>query len=249
LAGQEELLRNDAARQQKLAGVAASLEAFRARVQRGLAEASFEQRRQLVLLLVDRVIVKDAGFEIRYVLPTAPEREHVRFCHLRKDYFWHPPLAFPSGCAGRNLSASSAHGIERHDGALEMQGVEQLGNGGDLVRLTIDLALAERQPAPAPLRWYSSRCATGTLTSSAQALTRGSGPCSWRRLPERRRVLPSIATTARSTPAASDCAHFAKQASNASGSINMKTRRNVSCEGMPFGRAKTGFSQACLLHP
>ena len=37
LAGQEELLRNDAARRQQLAGVAASLEAFRARVQRGLA--------------------------------------------------------------------------------------------------------------------------------------------------------------------------------------------------------------------
>jgi site-specific DNA recombinase len=90
LAGQEELLRHDAARQQKLAGVAASLEAFRARVQRGLAEASFEQRRQLVLLLVDRVIVKNAEVEIRYVLPTAPESEHVRFCHLRKDYFEHP---------------------------------------------------------------------------------------------------------------------------------------------------------------
>jgi len=90
LAGQEELLRSNAARQQKLAGVVASLEAFRARVQRGLAEASFEQRRQLVLLLVDRVIVKDAEVEIRYVLPTAPESEHVRFCHLRKDYFQHP---------------------------------------------------------------------------------------------------------------------------------------------------------------
>ena len=90
LAGQEELLRSNAARQQKLAGVVASLEAFRARVQRGLAEASFEQRRQLVLLLVDRVIVKDAEVEIRYVLPTAPESEHVRFCHLRKDYFNHP---------------------------------------------------------------------------------------------------------------------------------------------------------------
>ena len=89
---------------------------------------------------------------------------------------WHPPLAFPSGCAGWNLSASFAHGVERHDGALEMQGVEQLGDGSDLVRLAVDLALAERQPLITPLRWYSSRCATGTLTSSAQALTRCSGP-------------------------------------------------------------------------
>ena len=90
LAGQEELLRNDAARQQELAGVAASLEAFRARVQRGLAEADFERRRQLVMLLIDRVVVTDADVEIRYVLPITPESEHVRFCQLRKDYFDHP---------------------------------------------------------------------------------------------------------------------------------------------------------------
>ena len=51
--------------------MAASLEAFRARVQHGLAAASFEQRRQLVLLLIDRVVVTDAEVEIRYVLPTS----------------------------------------------------------------------------------------------------------------------------------------------------------------------------------
>jgi site-specific DNA recombinase len=89
LAEQEEQLRSDAARRQQLAGMAASLEAFRERVQGGLAQASFEQRRQLVLLLIDRVIVTDAEVEIRYVLPTSPDSEHVRFCHLRKDYFRH----------------------------------------------------------------------------------------------------------------------------------------------------------------
>jgi site-specific DNA recombinase len=90
LAGQEELLRNDTQRQQQLACVAASLEAFRARVRHGLAEATFEQRRQLVMLLIDRVVVTDADVEIRYVLPTSSESEHVRFCQLRKDYFQHP---------------------------------------------------------------------------------------------------------------------------------------------------------------
>jgi site-specific DNA recombinase len=90
LAGQEQQLRNDTLRQQQLAGVAASVEGFRARIHRGLADATFEQRRQLVLLLIDRVIVTDAEVEIRYVLPTSPESEHVRFCHLRKDYFDHP---------------------------------------------------------------------------------------------------------------------------------------------------------------
>ncbi|HET6519094.1 MAG TPA: recombinase family protein [Geminicoccaceae bacterium] len=102
LAGQEEQLRTDAARQQQLAGVAASIEAFRARVRHGLAAATFEQRRQLVLLLIDRVIVTDAEVEIRYVLPTSPESEHVRFCHLRKDYFDDPhPLVAERDVGGR----------------------------------------------------------------------------------------------------------------------------------------------------
>ena len=99
LAGQEEQLRCDAARQQQLAGVAASVEAFRARVQRGLAEATFEQRRQLVLLLIDRVVVTDADVEIRYVLPTSAESEHVRFCHLRKDYCLSRPTGRVRGLA------------------------------------------------------------------------------------------------------------------------------------------------------
>src|SRR4051794_23269232 len=37
------------------------------------------------------------------------------------------------------------HSIERHNGAVELQGVEQLGDGGDLVRLAVDLALTEHQ--------------------------------------------------------------------------------------------------------
>src|SRR3954452_18154357 len=39
----------------------------------------------------------------------------------------------------------ASHSVERHDAAVEMQGVEQLGDGGDLVRLAVDLALAEHQ--------------------------------------------------------------------------------------------------------
>src|SRR5689334_1223236 len=120
LAEQEEQLRHDAARRQQLAGVAASLEAFRARVQRGLAGAGFEQRRELVLLLVDRVIVTDAEVEIRYVLPTSPESEHVRFCHLRKDHFiavvvpigrvWRDAtFAVEGGVAGECLNEPAPH--------------------------------------------------------------------------------------------------------------------------------------------
>ncbi|MDP9382246.1 MAG: hypothetical protein M3Q29_19310, partial [Chloroflexota bacterium] len=50
----------------------------------------------LVELLIDRVIVTDGDVEIRYVLPTSPGSEHVRFCHLRTDYFYaahHPVVA------------------------------------------------------------------------------------------------------------------------------------------------------------
>ena len=104
LAGQEEQLRSDAARQQQLAGMAASLEAFRERVGRGLDRADFEQRRQLVLLLIDRVVVTDAEVEIRYVLPTTPESEHVRFCHLRKDYLDQPALGQDGKAAGAGLA-------------------------------------------------------------------------------------------------------------------------------------------------
>ena len=119
LAGQEEQLRSDAARQQQLAGIAATLEAFRGRVQRGLAQASFEQRRQLVLLLIDRVVVTDADVEIRYVLPTSPESEHVRFCHLRKDYF-HGPMR--ADCLTQDGRAVGAARQEIADLAFDLGG-------------------------------------------------------------------------------------------------------------------------------
>jgi site-specific DNA recombinase len=54
-----------------------------------LDNASFEPKRQLVELLIDRVIVTDTEVETRFVIPTHPSSEHIRFCHLRKDYFHH----------------------------------------------------------------------------------------------------------------------------------------------------------------
>jgi len=61
-------------------------------IQPTLAQLNFAQRRQLVELLVDRVIVDDDKVEIRYVIPTGPQGEESRFCHLRKDYFDRPTL-------------------------------------------------------------------------------------------------------------------------------------------------------------
>lgn len=76
-------------RQAAVAGLATSIDAFCQRVQASLTNATFEQKRRLVELLIDRVIVTHEEVEIRYVIPMHPRREHVRFCQLRKDYFYH----------------------------------------------------------------------------------------------------------------------------------------------------------------
>src|SRR5918997_1336316 len=80
-------LEAQADRRAELAGWAASAADFCQRVRAGLAGADFAQKRQLVELLIDRVVVADGEVEIRYVIPLRPECERVRFCHLRKDYF------------------------------------------------------------------------------------------------------------------------------------------------------------------
>jgi site-specific DNA recombinase len=51
-----------------------------------LEHATFTQRRQLVELLIDRVVVTENEVEIRYVVPTRSEGSHIPFCHLRTNY-------------------------------------------------------------------------------------------------------------------------------------------------------------------
>ena len=74
-------------RQAELIQLSSSIEDFCRRIQAGLADATFEQKRTLVELLIDRVLVANGEVEIRYVVPTHPRSENIRFCHLRKDYF------------------------------------------------------------------------------------------------------------------------------------------------------------------
>jgi site-specific DNA recombinase len=71
--------------------VAGGIEAFCQTVRAGLATASFAQRRLLVELLIDRVVVTNDKVEIRYVLPTSPDGPHPSFCQLRKDHLDRPP--------------------------------------------------------------------------------------------------------------------------------------------------------------
>jgi len=51
------------------------------------SRSAFEHKRQLIELLIDRVVVTNEEVEIRYVIPTSPNSEHTRFCHLRANYF------------------------------------------------------------------------------------------------------------------------------------------------------------------
>jgi site-specific DNA recombinase len=57
------------------ASLAEGIEAFCERVQRRLDQLTFAQRRQLVELLIDCVIVSDRTVEIRYVVPTSQKGE------------------------------------------------------------------------------------------------------------------------------------------------------------------------------
>src|SRR4030095_10223719 len=84
---QAQQLSEQADRQSHAAGLAASTADFCRRIEAGLAAATFEQKRQLVELLIDRVVVTKDEVEIRYVIPTSPAGEKMRFCHLRSDYF------------------------------------------------------------------------------------------------------------------------------------------------------------------
>jgi site-specific DNA recombinase len=93
IAEQARQLEANVGRQDELAALVQSIEAFCQRVQQGLVQATFEQKRQLIELLVDRVVVTEEEVEIRYVIPTSPRSEHLRFCHLRLDYFHLPPTA------------------------------------------------------------------------------------------------------------------------------------------------------------
>ena len=83
---QERELGQQAERRNELSGMVSRVEDYCRRVSEALAGATFEQKRRLVELLIDRVIVTGAEVEIRYVIPTSTSGEHARFCHLRTNY-------------------------------------------------------------------------------------------------------------------------------------------------------------------
>ncbi len=72
--------------QAELAQAIGHMTTFCERVSASLATATFAQKRQLVELLIDRIVVTNEEVEIRYVIPTSPRSEHIHFYHLRIDY-------------------------------------------------------------------------------------------------------------------------------------------------------------------
>jgi site-specific DNA recombinase len=68
-------LEAQAQQQIETAQLARHIESFCQRLQPALDHLDFAQRRQLVELLVDRVIVDDDKVEIRYAIPTSPKGE------------------------------------------------------------------------------------------------------------------------------------------------------------------------------
>ena len=83
---QQQQLDQHADRQNQLAGLAQSVDSFCQRIRQGLELAGFEQKRQLVELLIDRVLVTGTDVEIRYVVPISPAGEKNHFSHLRSLY-------------------------------------------------------------------------------------------------------------------------------------------------------------------
>jgi site-specific DNA recombinase len=91
-------LEAQAQKQLNVAALANGIEEFCQRLQPTLDKLDFAQRRQLVELLIDRVVINDGQVEVRYVIPIGPAGEKVRFCHLRKDYFTPEPPRINRHC-------------------------------------------------------------------------------------------------------------------------------------------------------
>jgi site-specific DNA recombinase len=76
-------LQSEAESQLQLAELVTSAEALCERIRAGLEHAGIEEKRRIVELLVDSVVVQDGDVEIRYVVPLTRAAERDRSCQLR----------------------------------------------------------------------------------------------------------------------------------------------------------------------
>jgi len=97
--------------------LAQGIETFCQRLHATLDDLTFAQRRHLVELLIDCVIVNDAQVEIRYVVPTGPKGETTPFCPLRLDYLDRPTLLVDAYHLSRRQFGQIGHQAFRVVGA------------------------------------------------------------------------------------------------------------------------------------
>ena len=83
---QEQELEQQAERRHELSGMVGQVEDYCWRVSEALAGASFEQKRRLIELLNDRVIVTEEEVDVGDVIATSASGEDTRFCHLPTNY-------------------------------------------------------------------------------------------------------------------------------------------------------------------
>jgi len=167
LAGQQaDLLareREVAAQGERLAQVSAitqSMTKVLDQLRAGLGQAGFEQRRQLVELLIDRVVVTDGQVEIRYVIPTTDHSTKTRFCHLRTDYFQVEPVGVGPPRQVQVESARTSHHSHSTFGGRVLAGTRST-----CTRRIVPRTIGRGRPLP----WPGWRCCLGC--SPAQACT------------------------------------------------------------------------------
>lgn len=83
---QSQQLQTTSNQRMALAQVADSIETFCAKIRPMLEQTNFDQKRQLVELLIDHVVFTNSDVEIHYVIPTHPEGPLIPFSHLCLDY-------------------------------------------------------------------------------------------------------------------------------------------------------------------
>jgi site-specific DNA recombinase len=176
LAQQLRQLEVQAQKQVEVTALAVGIEAFCQRIQPTLAQLNFDQRRQLVELLIDRVIVDDGKVEIRYVIPTGPKGEETLFCHLRLDHFQVValPVGLPSRHQGQLGPPRAQH--DQPQGTFE-DGLAVLvhhhgADQGERVRMHRQVTLPAHPQVGPPLQVY---CVLVSLLGAEGGLRRGFG--------------------------------------------------------------------------
>ncbi len=134
-------LEAQAQKQIEVTALATGIQAFCQRIQPTLEQLSFAQRRQLVELLIDRVIVDNDKVEIRYVIPTSPKGEETLFCHLRLDHFnLHPAEVTLYSLICAIQAGNQAPLLGRDLGTIYQVGNDQV-DLNDLILAKEDLAI------------------------------------------------------------------------------------------------------------